>query len=35
MERTVESKAGLGMGWRRPEGLGYRLAFLFSFHHFG
>lgn len=25
----------LGMGWRRPGGLCYHLAFLFSFHHFG
>lgn len=34
MERTVERKAGLGMGWRRLEGLSYHLEFLFSCHHF-
>lgn len=34
MERTVERKVELGMGWRRPERLSYHLAFLFSCHHF-
>lgn len=34
VERTVESKVWLGMGWRCPEGLSYDLVFLYTCHLF-